>query len=87
MTAGGVAVQHLEQEEVAGSHGRPHARTPGGLAGLLAHRHPRVRLELGCPLGFQARQHGPETRDHPAISDTCGGTDHFRQELWKEDQQ
>ena len=68
MTARGVAVQHLEQEELDGGRGRQHAVAPGGLAGLLARRHHRVRLALGRPLGFPARQHGSDTGYHPSPS-------------------
>jgi cation transport ATPase len=68
---------------VDGCHGRPHAVAPGGIASLLAQSHHRVRLERGCPIRFQARQHGRDTRYHP--STPCmhaAGTDHFIQELW-----
>jgi hypothetical protein len=68
MTARGVAVQNLEQEALDGGRGRQHAVAPGGLAGLLARRHHRVRLEWGRPLCFQARQHGSDTGYHPSTS-------------------
>jgi hypothetical protein len=82
MAARGVAVQHLSEEELDGGNGRQHAGAPGGIASLSAHRHNRVRLEVGCPLCFQSRQHGSDTRYHPSTS--CmhvGGTGHFIQEI------
>jgi hypothetical protein len=65
MAARGMAVENLSQEELQGGHGRQHAVAPGGIASLAAYRQNRVRLELGCPLCFQARQHGSATRSHP----------------------
>jgi hypothetical protein len=68
MAARGMAVQPLAPEELDGGHGRQHAVAPGGLANRWAHSRHRVRLALGRPIGFQARQHGSDTGDHPSPS-------------------
>jgi hypothetical protein len=72
MTAGGVAMQHLQQEEVYGGDRREHAVAPGGIPDLTAHRQNGFGLQQHGPLTCEALQDGSHGRDHLVTSSTMG---------------
>src|SRR5215217_9080840 len=72
MTAGGMAMQHLEEQELEGGHGRQYTVAPGGIAGLLPRANDGFRLPRGRPLGCESVQHGADTGDHRFTSCTRG---------------
>src|SRR5512132_245250 len=72
MTAGGVAMQHLPQEEVYGGDRREHAVAPGGILDLTTHRQHGFGLQQYGPLTCEALQDGSHGRDHLVTSSTMG---------------
>src|SRR5262247_1111699 len=75
MTAGGIAMQNLQQKELDGGDGREYTVAPGGIAGLLARADDSFWLQLGRPLCFESAQDGGDTGYHRSPS--CQGYDHM----------
>jgi hypothetical protein len=72
MTARGVPMQDLQQEELHGGDGREHAVAPAGIAHLAAHRQDGFGLEQQGPLAGEALQDGRDMRNHLMTSCTIG---------------
>ena len=70
MTAGGVAMKDLQQEELHGGDGREHAVTPCGIPDLTAHRQDGFGLQQHGPLAGEALQDRGDVRDHLMTSCT-----------------
>jgi hypothetical protein len=64
MTAGRVALQHLQEEYVDGGDRREPAIAPGGLADLTAHGQHSVGLQPRGPLAGEALQSRGDSRTH-----------------------
>src|SRR5512132_2908843 len=72
MTAGGVAMQNLQQEEVYGGDRREHAVAPCGIPDLTAHRQNGFGLQQHGPLTGEALQDGSHGRNHLVTSSMMG---------------
>jgi hypothetical protein len=72
MTAGGVAMQNLSQEELHGRDRRQHAVAPGGIASRLTRADDGFRLQQSRPLCFESAKHGSDTGYHRSTSCMCG---------------
>ena len=72
MTAGGVAMQNLQQEELYGSDRREHAVAPPGIADLATYGENGVRLQPCGPLAGQALQDGSDVRN-PLVASSMRG--------------
>src|SRR6266511_3877540 len=72
MTAGGVAIQNLQQEELHGRDRREHAVAPPGIADLATHRENSFGLQQRGPLACKSLQYGGDTWDHGVTSCTMG---------------
>ena len=70
MTAGGIAVQNLQQEELHRGDRREHAVAPGGIADLTAYRQDGFGLQQHGPLAGEALQDRGDVRDHLMTSCT-----------------
>jgi hypothetical protein len=66
MAAGGVTVQHLQEEELHGDDWREHAVTPCGIPDLATPREDGVGLQPRGPLTRDAWQDGGDAWDSPA---------------------
>jgi hypothetical protein len=72
MTAGGVAMQNLPQEELYGSDRRAHAVAPPALSNLATHCEDGVGLQPCGPLACETLKDGGDTRDPGVTSCTMG---------------
>jgi hypothetical protein len=72
MTAGGVAMQHLQEAAVDGGDRREHAVAPCGIPELTAHRQKGFGLQPHGPLTGEAWQDGRHGRDHWVTSAMMG---------------
>src|SRR6266480_300796 len=74
MTAGGIAMQNLQEQELDGGDGREDTVAPGGIAGRLTRANDGFWLPRGRPLCFKSSKHGGDTGYHRSTS--CTRCDH-----------
>src|SRR5687768_1752529 len=72
MTAGGVAMQNLPQEELHGRDRRQHAVAPCGIPDLTAYGEDSFGLQQYGPLAGEALQDGVDVWNHLVTSSTMG---------------
>jgi len=68
MTASGVAMENLQEEELHGRDRYEHAVAPCGVPDLTAHGQDGVGLQQGSPLRGEALKDGGDVWDHLATS-------------------
>jgi hypothetical protein len=66
MTAGGIAVEHLQQKQPHNDDGIEESVPPSGIADLLTGVCDGVLLELGLPIRFESHQHCDDAGRHPS---------------------